>query len=137
MKILRIISGIILLIGLVILLFAKACNSDTNSTKKDNPPKTGNTAPSTVASYPISGKEIATMDKPIKAYLDPENSYTRIIGEGNAKYVLESNPSKFFICNEKPGVESGHIKDFLALPAGNYLIYPEGINKIVFKWWKR
>jgi hypothetical protein len=85
--------------------------------------------------YSTSGKGIAIMESPIKAYLDPLKTYTRIIGDGNAKYVLESDLSKFFICNEKPGTESGHIQTWWAMPAGNYLIYPEGIPKIVFSWY--
>ena len=86
--------------------------------------------------YPTSGKEIATMGKPVKAYLDPLSSHTRIIGGGNAKYVLESDQNRFFICNEKPEkTDSKHIQEWWVMPAGNYLIYPEGVDQIIFSWW--
>ncbi len=90
-----------------------------------------NTTNSSVSS---SGKEIATMNKPIRAYLDPLKNYIRIIGPGNAKCVLESNPSKFFIFDEKPGVNK-HIKKWRTMSAGYYLIYPDGTDEIVFLWY--
>lgn len=89
--------------------------------------------------YPRSGKAIATMKDPVKAYLDPEKTYTRILGVGNAKYVLESDPERFFICNEKPEVldSTRRINNWAAMPAGKYLVYPEGYESIVFKWWQQ
>ena len=90
--------------------------------------------------YPTSGTGMATQDMPIKAYLDPQKSYTRIPSgkDDKAKYVLESDPSKFFIANEKPGKNSKHINDWYSMPAGNYLIYPYPFEKksIIFKWWQ-
>lgn len=93
--------------------------------------------------YPKSGKAIATMKNPVKAYLDPEKTYTQILGVGNAKYVLESDPEKFFICREKPEVldSTRHINNWAAMPAGKYLVYPdwgyESDEGIVFKWWQK
>lgn len=81
-----------------------------------------------------SGQGYATMEKPIKAYLDPFKSHTRIADNGNAKYVLAANPEKFFDCNAKPEETS---RTWLEMPAGNYLIYPSNTNSggVSFKWW--
>lgn len=93
----------------------------------------------TINEFPRSGKEIATMKNPVKAFLDPEKSNTRILGKGDAKYVLESDTTKFFICNEKPEVldKTGRINNWAVMPPGNYLIYPKGFESIVFKWWQQ
>lgn len=124
---------VVIVIILVIIIFfpsifrgcKKEIPKDENTTLSNYP----------IMFYPISGKEVATMDKPIKAFLDPTRTNTRIIGPGNGKYVLESDPSRFFICNEKPEHNS-KIQDWALMPAGNYLIYPEGIDKIIFYWYQ-
>jgi len=133
----------IILILSVILLFVvifwvKSYRKDSPSPSSSNynSGKKGKSKPEKSTSfYSTSGKEVAIMDKPVKAYLDPLKSHTRIEGPGDAKFVLESDKTVSFICNEKPGTESGHIQDWWAMPAGNYLIYPVGVTKIVFSWW--
>ncbi|MFA5095104.1 MAG: hypothetical protein WC447_00345 [Candidatus Paceibacterota bacterium] len=90
----------------------------------------------TIVEFPKCGQGFATMDKPIKAYLNPLKSYTRILGGGEAKYVLSSDNTKFFICNEKPGINSEHIKEWWKMPAENYFVYPFGKDTIIFSWWQ-
>ncbi len=87
------------------------------------------------ASFTTSGKGKATMAMPIRAYLDPLKTHTLIITKGNARYVLESDPNVFFIANEKPWKVTQHMKQWWAMPAGNYLVYPDGVDEILFSWY--
>ncbi|MFA6919676.1 MAG: hypothetical protein WC264_01330 [Candidatus Paceibacterota bacterium] len=136
LKFSKLLIWVVLIVALVLLLIYRNDIFSLIKQTNKNSNKTENTSFSNLfVAYPMSGKEVATMDKPVRAYLDPTKTNTRIIGPGNGKYVLESDPSRFFICNEKPEHNS-KIKDWALMPAGNYLIYPEGIYKIIFYWYQ-
>lgn len=84
-----------------------------------------------------SGKGVATLATPVKAYLDPLKSHTTVWGKGHTKFVLASDPSVYFICAcKKPdGGEAGDPSSWWAMPAGEYLVYPYGVEKIQFSWY--
>ena len=86
--------------------------------------------------FPVSGEGPATTVSPVRAYLNPLRSKTRVLGEGFARFVLVSDTTKFFLCDEKPEMASRHIEEWWSMPSGDYLIYPVGREKILFSWWQ-
>ncbi len=82
--------------------------------------------------FPMSGKEVATMNIPIKAFLDPLKSTASVIGDGDAKFVWLSDNSKYYICDKKEG--NKYNDGWWEMPVGNYLIYPYNCKKILFQW---
>lgn len=89
----------------------------------------------TYQKFLISGKGIATKEKPIKAYMDPLKTSIMVLGKGEAKYVLASDANIFFVCNQK--AEQGgddYLKPWWQMPEGNYLVYPNDRDTIMFSW---
>ncbi len=84
-------------------------------------------------SYPTSGKGIATKENPIKAYLDPQKTYTRT--PTKAKFIFEKDENIFFICGKKENSSQEYINSWAVMPKGNYLIFPlPPETEIVFEW---
>ena len=124
---------VILIIFLVFILPNLRGNNENNTESSSD--KGGSKIENTTNCYPIEGKDVATDTKPIKAYLDPEKTTAKILGEGNAKFVFEQDPSKFFICDQKDGTYSKEkIAQWNMMPKGNYLVYADSVDKIIFSW---
>jgi len=107
-----------------------------NKNKKTNPeiPTTENTIPSNESTFlKKSGKEVATTENPVRAYLDPLKTYVRVIGEGEALIVLENNQNQSIIADENTNAGIG-IEKWWAMPAGIYLVYPRIKKEIIFYW---
>ncbi len=83
--------------------------------------------------YPISGKVIATINMPAKAYLDPQKTYIRVPGGGEARCVLESNPNISFTFTLATMKGVG-IQSWWVMPADNYLVYANNAESIIFYW---
>lgn len=122
--------GIIIVFLFLILLFSKSCGKDKN--EKDTT-TVNSESPSQSYTYPSVGKELATKEKPAKAFLDPINSDTRFYGDKEVIYVFEANPEIKFLCQEYSNEDE--LNKWCAMPVGNYLIYPKNKNSIVFEWW--
>ncbi len=83
-----------------------------------------------------TGEGYTTMAKPIKAYIDPLNSNTRVEYGKRARYVLASDTSQTYLAGGEGdlNVSSPLIENFLKMPAADYWIYPEGSESAYF-WW--
>jgi amino acid transporter len=79
--------------------------------------------------YPKSGSETTTMEKPVTAYIDPMKAHTKGFG-GKLRFVLASDNSISFVST---GINK-HDKQWWAMPAGNYLVYPYGADRVLFEW---
>jgi hypothetical protein len=96
--------------------------------------------PAVTVEFPTSGDGIATMDKPLKARLNPRRSTIQVTGAGHMKFVLTSNPSKFWYCDDKKPegsiAKTGKKEDWDCLPDADYFIYPNGCEKVCLSWWQ-
>lgn len=94
-------------------------------------------APNVPPEYPTSGSGHTTQATPIKAWLDPMKTFLR--PSRAARYVFVEDPEMVFDETYTEGLESNstpHRKQWLAMPAGKYLVYPLGADKIYFRWWQ-
>ena len=97
--------------------------------------RTKATTASVVMEFPISGEGHARRGVGLKAYLDPQRSFTR--PSGPAKYVFAEDTSLFFDDTEGAKVDlTAHRKEWQQMPAGKYVIYPLDRDDIFFKWWQ-
>jgi hypothetical protein len=88
-----------------------------------------------IIEFPTSGEGYATMDKPIKAYIDPHKTHTRPVG--CVRYTFFDNPSIWII--ERGPVEGNSgidVNKFLSMPAGRYVVTPEGTENAFLRWWQ-
>jgi|GEM_PF-4230941 len=113
---------------LILVLVAVLVTTSIVQTFKATPPAQKQVA----VQFPVLGSGRATKEAPLQAYLDPRRTYTR--PSGPARYVSLENPQIIFDEDEKPDP----IRDQLywQLPAGNYLVYPRGVEEIEFHWWQ-
>ena len=129
----------------VLIVFAIKCSvkKDDKTSSNGDDTNANKNAKTEVAkdknSFPDSGKEWATEDAPIKAFLDPLDGFYQIWGEGDAKLVFASNKSIEYICNSKPTTDMKDKKaqEWWSKPKGNWLIYPKGVSKILVSWGKK
>ena len=82
--------------------------------------------------FPTSGEGWATKQVGVKAWLDPKHTFTRASGK-YARYVLAENPNLFF---DDTDVVATTNKNWQQFPAGNYIVFPLGTDKIHFHWWQ-
>jgi formylglycine-generating enzyme required for sulfatase activity len=88
--------------------------------------------PTVVVEFPTSGSGRATKEVGLKAYLDPRRTEGRL--SGPAKYVFADNPALSF--DDKPGpMDAATAQRWWSMPAGNYIVYPRGVDEISFTWW--
>jgi len=85
-----------------------------------------------IVEFPISGEGHATKEVGLKAWLDPEKTYTR--PSRPARYVFVEDTDVFFDDKEGP-VNTNH-KDWKNMPSGKYLVYPLKGDRVYFRWWQ-
>lgn len=136
-KLVIILIAIIIIVLTVGLLFLTGKSSSSQEKETTKTEKENNQSFQVVtAEFPTSGQGYATMEKPIKAYLNPLRSHTVVLGAGHTKFVLVSDTNIFYFCAcKKPDTtKTGKIEEWWKMPAGNYLVYPNGKDEIMFSW---
>jgi hypothetical protein len=138
----RILFAVLLGLGLILFLGMKKYRSYTAEVEAEkaraeayaivHPP-----VPFMKPEYPSSGEGHATKETPVKAWLDPMKTHYR--PSRPARYVFVEDTELFWDDTEGAKVESNsteHHKVWLNMPAGKYLVYPLGVDRIYFRWWQ-
>ena len=94
-------------------------------------------APTRLLDFPKAGEGPAKRGVGLKAYINPQKTYTR--PSGPAKYVLATNPDVFFNDTAGENLDHQNNKQWWSMPAGEYFVYPlkEGVEEIYFRWWQK
>ena len=106
---------------------------------KDTPkPETTGNIQNVIVKFPTSGTGIANKNNPVHAHLDPLSSSIQVLGEGHTEFVLATNNQIFWFCSDKKPknstAQTGNIENWYHMPAGDYLIYPNGSEEIMVSW---
>jgi hypothetical protein len=126
-----ILGGVIIVVTIicVIIIYYATHKSPPETTSNNN----------IVVEFPTSGTGCATSDKPAKAHLNPRKSVIQVTGAGHMKFMLASNPSIFWYCNDKKPkgstAKTGLKSDWDCMPDGDYFVYPNGCDKVCVSWW--
>lgn len=84
--------------------------------------------------YPSSGEGYASVNQPIKAYLNPQRSHTR--PQGVVRYEFENDPSVWII-EYGPAEGNKGIDQYKwwSMPKGNYIITPVNPEETIYFYW--
>jgi len=128
--------GVMLALGLLLLLIARSCDTPTTADNASPPIATVSPTPPPAPTFPTSGEGHANKEVGLKAYLDPQRTFTR--PSGRARYVFAEDPSLYYddLAGASINRDAKRRRIWWDMPEGKYIVYPLEADDIFFRWWQ-